>query len=253
MAVSVLAILAALAGLSVYSFKTRVYKKVNVLDMSAFKITGIDVSSHNGKIDFCEVKGAGYDFAVIKASEGVSFRDSLFDVNCRNALAAGLKVGAYHFFRFDSDGASQARNLMDAVAGKKLSLPLVVDVENHTNPYAFFPEEVTRNLRNMVDELGNYNYPVMLYTNKKGYQGLIRDEFPDCGLWICTFSAPEDGMDWSLWQYSHLGKAPGLTGDVDLDVFSGDETEWDAWTAQIEREISVSGNLYSAINRPLFR
>lgn len=73
-------------------------------DRNLYPTRGIDISAHNGTIDFGKVKKAGYDFVIIKATEGTDFKDSMFSDNLRRAREAGLKVGAYHFFRFDTDG-----------------------------------------------------------------------------------------------------------------------------------------------------
>lgn len=242
------ALLIALAATAIRLLDSQIVKAVQDADISGYTVMGIDVSAHNGRIDFPQAKRHGVDFAIIKATEGRTFRDSLFERNYRNARDAGLKVGAYHFFRFDVDGAEQARNFAGAVAGKTLSMPLVIDVENHTNPYTPLPGKVVRRLRNMIDELAVYNYPVMIYTNKKGLNDLICDQFGDCRLWICTFTRPGEHIDWDVWQYSHWGKVPGIAGDVDLDVFRGDSTQWDGWTRHHENKISISNELFTAIN-----
>lgn len=136
------------------------------LDIDAYKISGIDVSAHNGNIDFAKARAVGTEFVFVKATEGATFRDSAMNSNLRKAHEAGLKTGVYHFFRFDVDGVKQAHNLLKAIAGRPLSLPLVIDVESHTNPYT--PADiVTRKIHDMVDELTAYGYPVIIYSNKK--------------------------------------------------------------------------------------
>ncbi|MDE6309419.1 MAG: hypothetical protein K2L81_04415, partial [Muribaculaceae bacterium] len=77
-------------------------------------VNGIDISSHNGKIDFEAVRADSIDFVIIKATEGSTFKDPAFHTNHTNALKAGLKVGAYHFFRFETNGQQQALNLIKA-------------------------------------------------------------------------------------------------------------------------------------------
>ena len=77
---------------------------------SDYEIVGIDVSAHNGDIDFDRVKAEGIEFVFIKATEGSTFKDKRFVDNVRKARKAGLKVGAYHFFRFDTPGYMQGLN-----------------------------------------------------------------------------------------------------------------------------------------------
>ena len=92
------------------------------VDRDMYPIGGIDISAHNGKINFREVARDGVDFVWIKASEGASFRDKRFTYNHQAAGEAGLKRGAYHFFRFDKDGVEQALNLLEAVGDRGLEL-----------------------------------------------------------------------------------------------------------------------------------
>lgn len=72
--------------------------------VSRYEVRGIDISAHNGPIDFERIRNEGIDFVFMKASEGSGFKDVAFFDNYRNARKAGLKVGAYHFFRFDEIG-----------------------------------------------------------------------------------------------------------------------------------------------------
>ena len=69
------------------------------VDRFRFPVAGIDVSKHNGNIDFEQVRDDDYQFVFIKASEGKTYRDEAFERNYQGAREAGLKVGAYHFFR----------------------------------------------------------------------------------------------------------------------------------------------------------
>ena len=97
----------------------------------------------------------------------------------------------------------------------------------------------------MVDALAARKYPVMIYTNKKGFDNLIRDQFKDCHLWICTFSQPDDSLAWTLWQHSHRGHVDGIEGRVDLDIFNGDSTQWAKWTEQTKAQFKESTALFS--------
>ena len=195
-----------------------------------YELQGVDLSAHNGKVDFGKIKEAGIDFVILKASEGSGFRDSLFEANYEAAAANGLYVGAYHFFRFDVDGLQQARNFLDATAGKHFDMPMAIDVEEHGNPYVFVKSKVVRQLQDMIDELSANERRVMIYTNKGGYDKFIKENFDDYPLWICSFTLPEDTMEWTIWQYSHWGDIDGVEGEVDLNIFYGNETQWKRWT-----------------------
>src|SRR5262245_12494312 len=76
-------------------------------DLARFPVHGIDVSHHQGAIDWAQVKASGQTFAFIKATEGADFRDKRFSENWRQARAEGLVTGAYHYFTFCSPGVAQ--------------------------------------------------------------------------------------------------------------------------------------------------
>lgn len=198
-------------------------------EIDDYELYGVDLSSHNGDVDFKRLKEADIDFVILKASEGSGFRDTLFETNYGKARTDSFYIGAYHFFRFDVDGVSQANNFMSAVAGKELDLPLAIDVEENGNPYVFVKSKVVRQLQDMVDELIANEYDVMFYTNKAGYDKFIKGNFDDYPLWICSFTLPEDGLEWTIWQYSHWGNIDGVEGDVDLNLFYGNSSQWQLW------------------------
>ena len=202
-----------------------------VVHKREYPISGIDISSHNGTIDFSRVAADSITFVYIKASEGADFRDRRFSANCDSAAKAGLKVGAYHFFRKYGNGTLQAANFLDAVAGKMLDLPLAIDVEDWGNEDAESEAVVRTNLQEMVTALQKRGCRVMIYTNKDGHRSYIRDQFSHLDLWLCTFKHPRkvSGYDWTMLQYSHWGNVAGVDGEVDLNVFNGDSLQWEAW------------------------
>ena len=161
-------------------------------------------------------------------SEAAAFRDSRFSSNYDSAKDNGLAVGAYHFFRFDVDGTLQARNFVETIGDRDFDLPLVIDVEEHGNPYVFLRSKVVRQLRDMVDELTALEYRVMIYTNKDGYYKFIKDNFDDYPLWLCSLNRRPE-LDWTIWQYSHWGVVDGIQGDVDLNRFYGNLEQWKNW------------------------
>lgn len=194
-----------------------------------YGVRGIDLSAHNGNIDFYAVKSDGIEFAVLKATEGASFKDARFAQNYRGAVKAGLKVGAYHFFRFDVSGAVQALNMLHSIDKRKLDLPLMIDVEEWTNPQDVATDDVLNQLEQMVDCLKQHGYRVMLYTNKAGHRRFLQDRFSDLPLWICSFTDPPTKGEWHLWQYDHHGSVAGVKGHVDMNVFNGTHEDWMQW------------------------
>ncbi|MCM1110671.1 MAG: hypothetical protein NC336_05645 [Clostridium sp.] len=202
-----------------------------------YPVRGIDVSNHNGYIDFLQVAADGYSFVFIKATEGASFRDASFHTNFHNARRAGLAVGVYHFFRFDRPGQEQAINLLHALRGKTTDLPVVIDVEEWTNPSNELDERVVGRLREMTDYLGARGIPTAIYTNRKGFDRYISDRMSGSTLWICRFQYPDDDLRWTFWQYTHRGEVWGIRGRVDLNVYNGSRASFEAATARWRKEI----------------
>lgn len=197
------------------------------VDEERYPVRGIDISRHNGEVDFRKVKDSGMEFVFIKASEGLDHRDSLFARNIDRARLAGLKTGAYHFFRFDREGPDQAVNFLSSLGGRNPELGLVIDVEQTGNPKVE-PEDVKRRLSSMVEYMNLLGHRVMIYTNLEGYYDFIEEILPGCPLWICRFKENPINAEWTFWQYDHHGKVDGVKGDVDLNAFNGSREEWEA-------------------------
>ena len=196
------------------------------VDEQRYPVRGIDVSRHNGDIDFNKVADEGYEFVFVKASEGINHRDSLYRENVRKARQAGLKTGAYHFFRFDRDGIAQAVNFLEAVGPHHPDLGLVIDVESAGNPKGIPPDSVKKKLLSMVEYMNLLGHRVMIYTNFDGYYDYMEEILPGYPLWICRFQENPINAEWTFWQYDHHGRVPGIKGDVDLNAFNGSRQQW---------------------------
>ncbi|MDE7442871.1 MAG: hypothetical protein K2M65_01770, partial [Muribaculaceae bacterium] len=123
----------------------------------------------------------------------------------------------------------QAMNLLHSVKSRALDLPLMIDVEEWTNPDDVGTETVLTALADMVNCLQEYGYRVILYTNKAGHRRFLQDRFSDLPLWICSFTDPPTKEPWHLWQYDHRGSVAGVKGGVDMNVFNGSPDEWAQW------------------------
>lgn len=196
------------------------------VDPEKYPVRGIDISRHNGLIDFEKVKNDGMEFVFIKASEGSSSQDSLYSRNFDEARKAGLKTGAYHFFRFDREGVDQAVNFVNAVGPQIPEMGLVIDVEKTGNPDSIPTEIIKERLVAMVDYLNLLGFRIMFYTNHDGYYDFLDDTFPGFPLWICRFKENPIYAEWSFWQFDHHGKVAGINGEVDLNAFCGSREEW---------------------------
>lgn len=196
------------------------------VDRERYPVGGIDISAHNGKIDFQAAADDGVEFAWIKATEGATFRDRRFGENHRKAGEAGIKRGAYHFFRFDRDGVEQAINLLEAVGDRTLELGIAIDLETSGNPEGIDDDTVRERLSAMVDYLNLRGLAPTLYCNRQDYYRYLADSFPGNSLWICSFSSDPIAAPWTFWQHNHRGNVKGVKGAVDLNVFGGNRDEW---------------------------
>lgn len=201
------------------------------VDRSRFPVKGIDISAHNGAVDFERVRDDSVSFVLIKATEGVDFCDAMFDRNVADAHAAGLKVGAYHFFRFETPGHLQAYGFLTAVGNSSIDLPLAIDVENWKNADDVPEQEIINQLAQMINVLREAGYRVMIYTNKEGYDQYVKGNFDDVDLWLSSLGAEPDA-DWRLWQHSHRGRVDGIDGHVDINTYNGTEVEYAEWVGR---------------------
>ena len=110
-----LAVVAACAGWGGYWAWNRWFSSRANPSLTEYPVRGIDISAHNGTIDFDALPRRHVQFAYIKATEGADFIDRRYDANVKGMKRIGVPAGAYHFFRFDSDGELQAWNLKTAI------------------------------------------------------------------------------------------------------------------------------------------
>ena len=152
---------------------------LNNPNFKKYPIKGVDVSSHQGSIDWEELAEQDIDFAYIKATEGSTYEDSYFEENFENAYDAGLYVGAYHFFSFESSGEKQAENFIENVEPQGEMLPPVIDVEfygNFKSEEDINVDEVQDELRSMIDAIEAEGYDtqtMVVITNAPDYKALL--------------------------------------------------------------------------------
>jgi lysozyme len=193
-------------------------------DRRAFPVRGIDVSHHQGTIDWQKVADDDVAFAFIKASEGGDHRDRLFVRNWNEAEAAGVKVGAYHFFTFCRSGRDQAANFLQVLGERKGTLPVALDLEFGGN-CAAKPDapEIRREIESFLEPVESQTgTPVVLYVTAEFWDA-YKYILPSRPLWVRSIFRRPSQSEWAFWQYHHAGSVSGITGRVDLNVVR-DET-----------------------------
>jgi lysozyme len=212
-------------------------------------VPGIDVSRWQGNINWTSVKNSGVEFAFVKATEGVDFVDSKFHANMQGARAAGVMVGPYHFCRVDSyiddpmDPVNEANDFLEAILPYYETgwhLPPVADVEGLPD----FPTiaEERAFISNWVQIFSDTIHKKLgvrplIYTSKSGANTYYTPSVAaGHDLWIAWWkgtgtSSPPLESDtplwdpWVFWQWTDSSSVPGISGNVDGDVFRGTTEE----------------------------
>lgn len=200
-------------------------------DDSRYPIRGIDVSHHQGAIEWTKVADDEVAFAYLKATEGGDHSDREFSRNWRGARGAGIAVGAYHFFTFCRPGAEQAANFIAIVPVEADALPPAVDLEYGGNCGRTLDGAT---LRRELDAFlapieRTYRKPAILYVTPE-FLAAYRVHLPERGLWRRSIlRTPDKNAQWQLWQYHNRGRVDGIVGPADLNVFAADRKQYDAW------------------------
>lgn len=190
-------------------------------------IKGIDVSHHNGQIDFKKVKADGFEFVFIKATEGTGYVDVMYHTNKSAALAAGLLVGSYHFFHPSQDPLTQARAFAHVVGPLGPNdLPCVLDWESTDGVPVLRDVMNGETFLNSVAMLTN-KQPIIYCGPYFGQDLSLGSKFKAYPLWICHYLTnapliPGPWDKWTFWQNSEQGRADGISGHgVDTNLFQG--------------------------------
>ena len=233
---SLLAALAALAFLiaGAYLLYTRGFIRFNYPDAARFPIRGIDVSHHQGPIDWMAVKAARVEFAFIKASEGADFRDREFGRNWENARLSGIARGAYHFFTFCTPGVAQADNFVSAIGTSPGELSPVADVEFSGNctQWKGIPEIRTQLMAFLERVQAVSQRRPILYFTADAHARLLDGHFTGYALWPRSiYREPSDDRfgRWLFWQFADNGRVRGVQTLVDLNVFRGSRLDFESF------------------------
>ena len=208
----------------------------NRLFAARYPIKGVDVSAYQGIIDWETLSQQDISFVFIKATEGSSFVDRNFAYNYKEAQTTGLRVGAYHFFSYDSEGGTQAENFIRTVEPCGGMLPPVIDLEFYGDKRENPPlqADVRRELDIFIDIVSEYyGMKPIIYATEKSYSLYLDGAYEDYDIWIRNVFVPpglSDGRDWTFWQYTDKGHLEGYQGDeeyIDINVFRGTKEEFE--------------------------
>jgi len=192
--------------------------------------TGIDVSEHQGAIDWEAVAADGIDFVYIRAAwrgstEGGLYADERFDEYLEGAQAAGLDVGLYIFSQAANaeEGRAEAQFVLDLLAGRSLELQIAYDHEITADFSGradnLGREELTAAARAFCDTIAEAGYRPLIYGNAYDLSRIDTLSFMREGYWFAEYDeAPSVPLDLQVWQYTHQGSVAGIQTPVDMNI-----------------------------------
>ena len=193
---------------------------------------GVDVSEHQGYVDWQALKDSGFEFAFIRlgyrgyGQEGRICLDREFHRNIQNAQAAGFDVGVYFFAQAvnEEEALEEANFVLQNLEGYTLQLPVVYDPESILDDEArtdnVSGEQFTKNTEVFCSAVADAGYDPMIYANMlwEAFE-LDLEELSEYPLWYADYEpVPQTPYHFRFWQYTNQGQVPGITGNTDLNI-----------------------------------
>lgn len=192
---------------------------------------GIDISKHNGNIDFDKVKSSGIDTIIMKATEGGSYIDPMLEENYKQALGKGFNIGFYHFLYELSDPKRQANWFWQNIKDKEFNVIPVLDAERNNNN-KFNKETYTKFCLDFLEEFkGLSGIDCILYTYTSFANSLMDNRLKPYKLWEANYYTNNGqrhnrkgltniwGKDIVGHQYTSTGRVNGINTNCDLNDF----------------------------------
>ena len=199
-------------------------------------LSGIDVSSYQGEIDWHQVAEAGVDFAIIRLGyrgyeSGKLVEDKFARKNLEGAASAGLPIGVYFFSQALNveEAQEEAQFVLDILKDYEITMPVVFDWEhvesetartNDMDPYV--ATDCAKAFLAAIEEAGYW--PMMYFNTFQARKLFYLDQLMEYDFWLALYS---DRMTFpykvDMWQYTCTGTIPGILGDVDVNVMFVDE------------------------------
>ncbi len=195
-------------------------------------LLGIDVSKHQGEIDWQRVKADGISFAMLRAvyrgygAEGNLRVDEAFEENLDGALAAGVDVGIYVFSQAVTveEAVEEAELALSLIEGREIAYPVVFDMEEIAGDAArtanLTPAEATDLALAFCETVQAAGYEPMIYGNLKWLAANLElSRLTEYDKWLAQYyRTPAFPYAFQMWQYTNTGRVDGIAGDVDLNL-----------------------------------
>lgn len=191
-------------------------------------VLGIDVSKHNGNINWTEVRNSGVSYVIIRcgyrgSSTGALIEDPKFKANIQGATAAGLKVGIYFFTQAVNqiEAVEEASMTVALIKNYKISYPVFLDVEA-SGGRADGLDTATRTqiVNAYCQTIANSGYTAGVYANKTWLNSKLNvGALGGYKIWLAQYAAaPTYNGRYDMWQYSSKGNIGGISGYTDLNI-----------------------------------
>lgn len=245
------------------------YTGITYTHNSKFKnkelVYGMDVSQHNGKINFKKAKRDGIEFVFIRVGY-TGYTKSSFSLNLdknyktyiKDATKAGLKVGVYWYSQSTkvSEAKKEAKALLKAIKGYSITMPVVFDYEfadtkkGRLDSAKLSKTNMTANALAFLNTVSNAGYDACIYASENFlgehlYANQISSNFK---VWLANYSSKTNYKgDYEFWQHTAKGRVSGLRGNVDINFWYKGENSTYLGT-QVYTGSPIECGVYAAID-----
>lgn len=182
---------------------------------------GIDISHHQGDIDFDKLKG-NIDFAMVRTSYGAFYEDKKYKQNIAGLEKIGVPYGLYHFSYATNveEAKKEAEGFINIIKQYNPTYPIVIDIEHSDRTSSVRGDtlvDITDTICSKIEDAGYY---VMIYANLDYLNNKLNsDKLDRYDKWLAQWrSNPTYNKPFGIWQYTSNGNVPGINGNVDLNI-----------------------------------
>lgn len=190
---------------------------------------GIDVSKHQGKIDWSAVKASGVEFAMIRCgfrgnSAGEIYEDTYFRSNINGAVNNGILVGIYFYSTAinEAEALQEAAWVVNTIKSYRVTYPVVYDFEDFgvNRTAGVSREQATSNAITFLNYVASAGYTPMMYASKNDItNNFNKSRLSGYKFWLAHYtSATNYTGSYQMWQYTSQGSVAGISGGVDMNI-----------------------------------
>jgi len=184
---------------------------------------GIDISKHNGAVNWAQVKADGVQFAILRAGYGkeASQKDTQFEANYAGCKAHGIPCGAYwySYAATPAEARQEAAVCLSFLRGKTFAFPIYFDIEEQ-KVLAQGKTACTAIAKAFLETVEKAGYFVGIYSSKSHLESCFTEELRTrYAVWVAHYGVEKTTYhgQYGIWQKSSTGKVSGIRGNVDMN------------------------------------